>query len=196
MAIKTWASGDVLTASDMNTYPLQKGTLTTKGDTYVATADSTVVRQAVGANGLIVNADSNQTNGIRYGGPVAELVNVSATAATGTINVNADTGPVWYYTTNASANFTLNVRYSATVSLATYLPVGQSVTVVFLNTNGATPYYASAFQVDGSAVTPKWQGGTAPGAGNASSIDAYTLTVIKTAATPTYTVLGSFVKFA
>ena len=196
MAIKTWASGDILTAADLNTYLTQKGVLTAKGDLYVATADSTVTRQAVGANGLIVNADSNQTNGIRYGGPVAELVNVVASAATGTINVNADTAPVWYYTTNASANFTLNVRYSASVSLATYLPVGESITVVFLNTNGATAYYCSAVQIDGNAVTPKWQGGSAPSAGNASSIDAYTFTIIKTAATPTYTVLAALTKFA
>lgn len=196
MAIKTWASGDILTAADMNTYPLQKGVVTTKGDMLVGTTDSTVVRQAVGANGLILAADSNQTNGIRYGGPLAELVNVSATAATGTINVNADTAPVWYYTTNASANFTLNLRYSASVSMATFLPVGQALTMVFLNTNGATPYYASAVQVDGSSVTPKWQGGSAPSAGNASSIDAYTFTIIKTAATPTYVVLAAQTRFA
>jgi len=196
MPVKTFTAGSVLTAADLNTYMLQKPVVTTKGDMLVATTDSTVVRQAVGANGLILNADSNQTNGIRYGGPVAELVNIVASAATGTIAVNIDTAPVWIYTTNATANFTLNIRYSASVSLATYLPVGQAVTAVFLNTNGATPYYATAYQVDGSAVTPKWQGGTAPSAGNASSIDAYTLTVIKTAATPTYTVLGSFVRFA
>lgn len=196
MAIKTWASGDILTAADMNTYPLQKGVVTTKGDMLVGTTDSTVVRQAVGANGLILAADSNQTNGIRYGGPLAEVVNIVASAATGTIAVNADTAPVWYYTTNASANFTLNLRYSASVSMATFLPVGQALTMVFLNTNGATPYYASAIQVDGSAVTPKWQGGTAPSAGNASSIDAYTFTIIKTAATPTYVVLGAQTKYA
>ena len=196
MAIKTWASGDILTAADMNTYPLQKGVVTTKGDMLVGTTDSTVVRQAVGANGLILAADSNQTNGIRYGGPLAEVVNIVASAATGTINVNADTAPVWYYTTNASANFTLNLRYSASVSMATFLPVGQALTMVFLNTNGATPYYASAVQVDGSAVTPKWQGGSAPSAGNASSIDAYTFTIIKTAATPTYVVLGAQTRFA
>lgn len=196
MAIKTWASGDILTAADMNTYPLQKGVVTTKGDMLVGTTDSTVVRQAVGANGLILAADSNQTNGIRYGGPLAELVNIVASAATGTINVNADTAPVWYYTTNASANFTLNLRYSASVSMATFLPVGQALTMVFLNTNGATPYYASAVQVDGSAVTPKWQGGSAPSAGNASSIDAYTFTIIKTAATPTYVVLAAQTRYA
>jgi hypothetical protein len=68
---------------------------------------------------------------------------------------------------------------------------------VFLNTNGATAYYPTAFQVDTVAVTPKWSGGTAPSAGNASAIDAYSFTIIKTAATPTYTVLaGGAVKFA
>jgi hypothetical protein len=77
------------------------------------------------------------------------------------------------------------------------LAVGDAISAVFLNTNGATPYYPTDFQVDGSAVTPKWSGGTAPAAGNASAIDAYSFTIIKTAATPTYTVLaGGAVKFA
>jgi hypothetical protein len=76
------------------------------------------------------------------------------------------------------------------------MSVGQSVSAVFLNTNGATAYYASAFQVDGSSVTPKWSGGTAPAAGNASSIDSYSFTIIKTA-NATFTVLaGGAVKFA
>lgn len=126
-----------------------------------------------------------------------EVTNVSATAATGTVNVEVGSlGSVWYYTTNASANFTLNFRKSSSVSLSTLLAVGQSVTVVFLNTNGATAYYPTAFQIDGSAVTPKWQGGTAPASGNANAIDAYSFTIIKTAATPTYTVLASQTKFA
>lgn len=126
-----------------------------------------------------------------------ELVNISATAATGTINLEVGSlGAVWYYTTNASANFTLNFRKSSSVTLASLLNVGQSITAVFLNTNGATPYYPSAFQIDGSAVTPKWMGGTAPSAGNANSVDAYTFTIIKTAATPSYLVLAGQTKFA
>lgn len=139
-------------------------------------------------------------NDVRVNSPLnapLEVVNVSATAATGTINVEVGSlGSVWYYTTNASANFTLNFRKSSSVSLSTLLAVGQSVTITFLNTNGATPYYPTAFQIDGSAVTPKWQGGTAPAAGNASSVDAYVFTIVKTAATPSYLVLASQTKFA
>ena len=139
-------------------------------------------------------------NDLRVNSPLnapLEVVNVSATAATGTINVEVGSlGSVWYYTTNASANFILNFRKSSTVSLSTLLAVGQSITVVFLNTNGATPYYPTAFQIDGASVTPKWQGGTAaPSSGNASSVDAYTFTIIKTAATPSYLVLASQSQF-
>jgi len=139
-------------------------------------------------------------NDIRVNSPLnapLEVINISATAATGTVNVEVGSlGSVWYYTTNASANFTLNFRKSSTVSLSTLLAVGQSVTITFLNTNGATPYYPTVFQIDGSAVTPKWQGGTAPTGGNASSVDAYVFTIIKTATTPAYLVLASQTKFA
>jgi hypothetical protein len=125
-----------------------------------------------------------------------ERTTVSATAATGTVNFDAVTQGVLYYTTNASANWTLNVRGSSGATLSSILAVGDAITVVFLATNGATAYYPTVYQIDGSAVTPKWQGGTAPTGGNASSIDAYSLTIIKTAATPTYTVLASQTKFA
>lgn len=125
-----------------------------------------------------------------------ERTTVSATAATGTINYDAKTQSVLYYTSNASANWTLNIRGNSGTTLSSMLAVGDAITVTFLVTNGSTAYYPTALQIDGSAVTPKYQGGTAWAAGNASSIDAYVYTVIKTAATPTYTVFASQTKFA
>lgn len=110
----------------------------------------------------------------------AETVTVSATAATGTINYDVTTQSVLYYTSNAAANWTVNFRASSGTSLNTAMAVGQSVTAAFLVTQGTTAYYNSAVQVDGASVTPKWQGSTAPTAGNASGIDAYTYTIIKT----------------
>jgi hypothetical protein len=123
-----------------------------------------------------------------------EDVNVVASAATGTINFDVATASVWYYTTNATANHTLNFRYDGSNSLSSKLAVGDAITLVWLNTNGATPYYPNVIQIDGSAVTPKVP--AAISAGNASSIDAYVFTIIKTAATPTYTVLETQTKFA
>ena len=124
-----------------------------------------------------------------------ERTTVSATAATGTINFDASTQGVLYYTTNASANWTLNVRGSSSASLDSILTTGDSITVAFLAAQGSTAYYQSAFQIDGSAVTPKWQGGTAPAAGNVSSTDSYVFTIIKTGSAA-FTVFGSQTKFA
>jgi hypothetical protein len=123
-----------------------------------------------------------------------EDVNVVASAATGTINFDVSTASVWYYTTNATANHTLNFRYSSGATLSSVLAVGDAITLVWLNTNGATAYYPNVIQIDGTTVTPKVP--AAISAGNASSIDAYSFTIIKTAATPTYTVLETQTKFA
>lgn len=129
---------------------------------------------------------------------IDEPSTVSATAATGTINFDITTQSILYYTTNASGNFTINFRGSSGTTLASLMAVGDSISVSFLNTNGATAYYNSAVQVDGTAtgVTTKWQGGTAPTSGNASAVDVYNYVIIKTAATPTYTVLASQTKFS
>ena len=123
-----------------------------------------------------------------------EDVNVVASAATGTINFDVSTASVWYYTSNASANHTLNFRYSSGATLSSVLAVGDAITLVWLNTNGSTAYYPNVIQIDGSAVTPKVP--AAITGGNASAIDAYSFTIIKTAATPTYTVLETQTKFA
>lgn len=125
-----------------------------------------------------------------------ETANIVASAATGTINIDVETAGIWYYTSNATANHTLNFRYNSGTSLSSKLSVGESVTVVWINPNGGTAYYPNVIQVDGTTVTPKVQGGTAITGGNASATDIYSFTILKTAATPTYLVLESQSKFA
>jgi len=122
-----------------------------------------------------------------------EDVNVVASAATGTINFDLSTASIWYYTSNATANHTLNFRYSSGASLDSVLATGDSITAVWLNTNGSTAYYPNVINIDGSAVTPKVP--AAITAGNASAIDAYSFTIIKTASA-TFTVLETQQKFA
>jgi hypothetical protein len=122
-----------------------------------------------------------------------EDVNVVASAATGTINFDVATASVWYYTSNATANHTLNFRYSSGTALNSAMATGDAITLVWLNTNGTTPYYPSVIQIDGNSVTPKVP--AAISAGNASAIDAYSFTIIKTASA-TFTVLETQTKFA
>jgi len=124
-----------------------------------------------------------------------ERLNVEAVAATGTVNLDVNTAGIWYYTTSASGNWTLNVRGSSGDTLDSILTTGDSITVVFFATQGSPAYYQTAFQIDGNAVTPKWQNATAPSAGNANSIDIYSFTIVKTGAA-TFTAFGSQTRFA
>ena len=139
-------------------------------------------------SGTSSNASHKATN-------MLEVATVSATAATGTINFDNTTQSVLYYTTNASGNFTLNFRGSSGTTLNTVMSTGESLSATFLVTNGTTAYYNSAVTVDGTSVTPKWQGGSAPTSGNASSTDCYTYVIQKTGSA-TYVVLASQTKFA
>ena len=123
-----------------------------------------------------------------------ETTTVSATAATGTVNFDAITQSVLYYTSNASGNWTLNIRGNSTTTMNSFMSTGQSVAIVFAVTQGGTAYYNSAVTIDGTSVTPIWQGGTAPTAGNASSVDTYTYNVVKTGSA-TYTVFAALTQF-
>jgi hypothetical protein len=124
-----------------------------------------------------------------------ERLTVSATAAASTVQFDALTQGVLYYTSNATGNWTLNVRGDGSTTLNDSLTTNDSITIVFLATQGSTAYYSNAFTIDGNSVTPKYITGTAFSAGNASSIDSYVYTIIKTGSA-TFTVLASQTKFA
>lgn len=127
---------------------------------------------------------------------VIETANVDATALNANTNFDVLEGAVKYYTANNAANWTLNVRGNSSTDLNAVMNTGDSVTIAYLASQlSANTYYQSAMQIDGASVTPKWQGGSAPSAGNATSIDLYSLTILKTAAN-TYTVLGSQTQYA
>jgi hypothetical protein len=120
---------------------------------------------------------------------------VGAAFGTGTNNVDALTASVWWYNSNATANGTINIRGNSGTTMNTVLSTGQSLTVAIIIQNGATAYYPNAFTVDGTSITPKWSGGTAPSAGNATANDVYTYTITKTASA-TFTVWAAQTKFS
>ena len=126
---------------------------------------------------------------------VAEKVTTAAIAATGTVAYDVLTQAVLNYTTNAAANWTLNVRGDGSNSLDSIMDTGESITIAHVVAQGGTAYYNSAFQIDGSSVTPEYQGGAAPTEGNASSLDVYSYTIIKTGSAA-FTVLASQTQFA
>ena len=102
---------------------------------------------------------------------------------------------VQYYTVNATANWTLNIRGSSTASLNSVMSAGQSLSITMLASQGATAYYETSLTIDGGAITPKWQGGIAVTSGNVNSVDIYNYVIVKTA-DATFSVFASQTKFA
>jgi hypothetical protein len=177
--------------------------------TATAVNEVTITNQATGsapsiaATGDDTNIDFNLTpkgigrvtlngNGKIQG--LAEKVLVNGTF-TSNINIDTNTQAVQLNTATASANFTVNLRGDGSNSLDASMDTGESITVAYINKNNNVTYWNTTVQVDGVTVTPVWQGGSAPTAGNVTSNDVYTYTAIKTGAA-TFTVLASQTQFA
>jgi hypothetical protein len=209
MAYKTFVNGFALNASEINAYLMNQSVITFANATERTSTLSSPVEGMVTYtldndsfafwNGSAWTSLVNIPTGQALNRPVLtspqEPATVTATAATGTIQFDVVTQSDLFYTSNASANFTLNIRGNSSTTLNSILGTNTSQTVVFRNTNGSTPYYMTALSIDGTTQTVRWQGGTAPSAGNASSTDVYVFQITKTAAN-TYTVLGSLTRFA
>ena len=164
-----------------------------------ATGNNPNVSATGGDTNIGINLTPKGLGAITFNGmgkieEVKEKITISATAATGTINYDTNTQAVLYYTSDATGNFTLNIRGDVSTTLNNKMSTGESITMVFLATQGGTAYYNNVVQVDGNTVTPKWQGGIAPTAGNINSIDSYIYTVIKTG-NAAFTVLAAQVQF-
>ena len=192
-AFKSFTVSDTVSASAGGTFAAN---VTVNGNIIVS---GTVDGRDVASDGALAATavqpnDSATLNGLIVNGTldieeVYEKV-TTATSTTGTITFDTTAQAVEFYTANQTANRTINFS-----NVNANLAVGQSITSAILLAQGSTAYYLNVYQVDGSAVTPKWQGGSAPSGGNASGIDSYNFTIIKTA-DATFTVLASLTQFA
>ena len=186
-------------ASGTNGQVLKVNTATATGLEWGS--DSTYAQPTIGSTAITSGATVTTVAGLTLSKPILvapmERTSVSTSAATSTITFDVNTAATQYITASATSNWTTNVRGDGSTTLNSIMTTGDSITVALLSTQGATAYYNTALQIDGttSGVTTEWQGGTAPAAGNASGIDVYVYNVIKTASA-TFTVLASQTKFA
>ena len=80
----------------------------------------------------------------------AELMNVIATAPASTTTVYANTGAIQTYTTAATANFIFNFVWSSSTTFNSATGAWTSNTFTIMVLQGATPYYCTSVQVDGT----------------------------------------------
>ena len=124
-----------------------------------------------------------------------KLYNV-ASALTGTVNFDVVTnGLVQYYTTNSSGTFIVNLRGDGSTTFNSLMDIGKTTVFTVYSAQNNASYYMTDFKIDGSSITEKWNGGTAPSAGTASGTDVYTFNIMKTA-DATFTVFATFSNFA
>jgi hypothetical protein len=187
-----WVYNDGTNVVDATTHL----TSLTLGTPLALTSGGVGSNTAAGARSNLSAAQSGTNTDITSLQPLAyavETATVVGSGLSGTLTIDAITQSVLYYTSNASANWTVNVRGNSGTTINSLLSTGQAITIAVFAAIGTTGYYNNNFQVDGVTVTPKWQN-SAPVAGNTSSTDAYTYTIVKTGSA-TYTVFASLTKF-
>ena len=141
-----------------------------------------------------VSITGGQASNVLLQNRTREFVTIDANGAANTINYDVNTQQVLLYQGNATANVTLNIRGNGSATLDSVMETNSSVTVAFGMTSNATAYYVDLVQIDGTNVTPLWQGG-APTGGTANATEVYVINAVKTAAN-TYTVFGSVTAFS
>ena len=146
-------------------------------------------------DGLTVDGLTN-LNGTTSVQQILERANINSVAPSSTINTDAIGKPINYYTVNSSNDWTLNIRGDVNTTLDSFMAVGDVITVVTIVTQGSTAFRPTALQIDGNSQSVKWMFGSPPTLGTPNSVESYSYNVIKTSATPTYTVLGSTSNFS
>lgn len=184
----------------------------TASNTYILSWMTSIVEQELGDSSVTTSKINNQaitsaklSPNISIGGTlqineVLENATVSAAPLSGATNINALDGLVYYWTANAAANWQWNLRGDASNTLDSVMsyvaPIGQSITFAFLCTIGSSAFKLSALTIDSLPVSSiKWFGGNSYPAGNASSVDVYTVTAVKTGSNQ-FTAFVSQSKFA
>ena len=179
---------------------LTNKTLDTAGTGNVFKINGTQVSAVTGTGSAVLGTSPTLTtaalNGAVFNWPV-ESWYINATAFAGYTAYLQTNGGVHYLTTTSTANGTLNITATSGTTLNSIMSTGQAITFSLLITN-TTAYYANAYQVDGttSGVTVKWSGGTAPSAGNASAVDIYSFTILKTGSAAFTVLAAGPVKYA
>ena len=127
-------------------------------------------------------------------GLLKEGVNITAGKLSANLNIDLANGMVHLFTTTEDATALPNIRVDGSTSLNASMSTGEAITVVLITTTAAAGYSAE-LQIDGSAVTEEWLGGSAPSTGGSGGYDVYTYNIIKTA-DATFVVLANLVNFA
>ncbi len=157
-------------------------------NTSLVTAGAVLNSTVASAQGL--SGTPNITIGdASFNGLLDESVNITAGKVSDNLDIDLADGMVHYFTTAETTTSTPNIRVDGSTTLNSALSTGETVAITIITTAAAAGY-STALNIDGSAATLNWVGGSAPSAGGASGLDIYTHQIIKTGSAA-FTVISS-----
>jgi len=156
----------------------------------VVTARTGIKVLAGGANIVGVTTAASGTD--LQGYKVEEGNQDGSTSLNGEFDFLLDNGHVQRYSAATGGNYFPDIKVSGSKSLDSIMGVGDVVSVMLLVAS-SSHYCTTGIKIDNSTsnLDIDWIGGAAPSAANGSGFDIYSFTIIKTAATPAYHIIGN-----
>jgi hypothetical protein len=149
-----------------------------------AVTEAKIRAGAVTSGKLASNLTLTGTTTIAATGKVQQILEkavYSGTALTGLQTINVDNGAIYYYTAESAADFQIKITVNGS-TLNALMAVQEALTIVAFTTQGSAAKKLSAITIDSltTGVNVRWFGGVSYPSGNSSSVDTYTITVLKT----------------
>ena len=169
-----------------------------------AVTEAKIRAGAVSSGKLASNLTLTGTTVLAATGKVQQIlekatINTTVGGLNTLLPINVDNGAIYYYTGESSADFQIKITVNSS-TLNALMSDNEAITIVVFTTQGISAKKLNAITIDSlttnavpsslSGVNVRWFGGVSYPSGNASSVDTYTITVLKTG-TNTFDVFAS-----
>ena len=187
------------------------GSLTGNADTSTSSTTATTATNASGLTGTpsisVVNIDGSGvyvgtgvtvgvctvTTGTDLDGyKVEEGKQDGSTSLNGEFDFLLENGHIQRFSAATGGNYFPDFKVSSGSTLSSIMDVGDVISVTLIAAS-SSHYCTTGIKIDDSTsnLDIDWVGGAAPSAANGSGFDVYAFTIMKTAATPAYHIIGN-----
>ena len=161
------------------------------------TAGGINVTAGISTLGVITSTTITATTGANLDGYKTEEGSTASTSLNGEFDFEFENGHIQRYSGATGGNYFPDFRVSSSASLSSIMDVGDVVTATLIVAS-SSHYCTTGVKIDNSTsnIDLDWVGGSAPSAANGSGFDIYTFTIMKTASTPAYHIIGNAIGVA
>ena len=187
--------GGVLTYEDVTNVD-SLGIVTARNGLRV-TAGGINVTAGISTLAAVTSTTITATDGANLNGYKVEEGSTASSSLNGEFDFEFENGHIQRYSGATGGNYFPDFRVSSSASLSSIMDVGDVVTATLIVAS-SSHYCTTGVKIDNSTsnIDLDWVGGSAPSAANGSGFDVYTFTIMKTASTPAYHIIGNAIGVA